>query len=58
MFDPYKFDEEKNMMKKYNFYQCSVDMLKKKIENIEQQRDSENKNTIEEGNIIIRYLYK
>jgi len=53
MFDPYKFDDEKNMMKKYNFYQCTVDMLKKKINNIENKRNKENKNTINEGNIII-----
>jgi len=57
MFDPYKFDDEKNMMKKYRFYQLSEDMLKKKIKSIEKKRDLENKSTINEGNIIIRYIY-
>jgi len=54
MFDPYKFDDEKNMMKKYNFYQCTVDMLKRKIANIEYKRNVDNKNAINEGNLIIR----
>ncbi|KAL6621510.1 WD40 repeat-like protein [Neocallimastix sp. 'constans'] len=56
MFDPYKFDDEKNMMKKYRFYQLSEDMLKKKIKSIEKKRDLENKSTINEGNIIIREI--